>query len=164
MSRAERTRRNSPQQQTIKDRPLYANDPTGFWERNAKANDEAWGKILPDAIIQIDLNVRAAILAKQISFSSIKVRWNDIEFDASIDDGQASAMLEIGGTGSTGQITLVFSKDDPKFRGEGWPSFNDEVQILVRGDWKLFAIKSISEGFDSTDSAVIAILEPEDSE
>lgn len=158
--------RNSPREQIPTARPRYANDPGGFWTANAKANDEAWsnGSVIPrNTILQIDANERAAILQKAIAFLPTRVRWNGIEFDASLDDGQSGAPLEAGGTGATGQITIVFSKSDPAFAANNWPGPNDELEMVVRDNWKLFAIKLISEGFNQLDDAVVAYLEPEDS-
>lgn len=158
--------RNNPREQIPTARPRYANDPDGFWTQNAKQNDANWsdGKVLPaGTILQIDANERAAILQKAISFLPTRVRWNGIEFDASLDDGQSGAPLDVGGTGATGQITITFSKSDPAFSANNWPAPNDELEMIVRDNWKIFAIKQISEGFNQLDDAVVAYLEPEDS-
>lgn len=162
MSRA----RNKPREQIPTARPRYANDPSGFWTANAKANDEAWsnGSVIPrDTIMQIDANERAAILRKAISLLPTRVRWGAIEFDASLDDGQSGAPLDVGGTGATGLVTITFSKSDPAFSANNWPGPNDELEMIVRDNWKMFQIDTISEGFNQLDDAVIAIMKPEDS-
>ena len=139
--------------------PRYANDPTGFWSANARANAANWAGIATPEADRFEL---AKILQRAIEWMKITVRWNDITFPASLDDGQIGAPLENGGLGVTGSITLVFSKS--LFASNSWPGQHDMLQISVKDEWKNFRVLSISEGFDMADDALIAILEPEDSE
>jgi len=142
-------------------KPVYANDPTGFWTANAKANAENWNAVgvgTPEA----DRFVIAELVRKSIAWMKIVVRWGQVSFPASIDDSQIGAPLEDGGLGVTGNTTIIFSKSS--FANNQWPRQKATLELSVRGKWKSFQVVSISEGFDDTDDAVIAILEVEDSE
>jgi hypothetical protein len=151
---------NSPpnQQQPA---PLYANDPTGFWAANRLANDAAWATLLPaGTTLGADKAELNRIFRASLAWLTVTVRWDNIEFQASIDDGQASMPLEMGGMGATGTITLVFSQAqfDPKNR----PAQKHTIAIQAKGEWKNFTIDSISEGFDEMSDGLIATCSPED--
>lgn len=138
----------------------YANDPSGFWEANKRANATNWRAVLPQGtLIQADRHEIQRILAAAIEWMAVDVRWGEITFRASLDDGQATAPLEGGGLGATGTVTLVFSRSQ---FANNWPAQHDTLQLLVQGDWKNFLVHSIADGFDGADDAIIAILEPED--
>ena len=155
-------RTQQPRQQQ-KPAPLYLNDPTGFWTANAKANGLNWRGLLPDGTrMELDKAQSREVLRLAISWASVVVRWGKIQFRASLDDGQASAPMEAGGMGATGQVTLVFQKS--LFEVGGCPAQHDTFELLVGGKWKAFQITSISEGFDEADDGLICFLEPEDSE
>ncbi len=100
------------------------------------------------------------IFRASLAWLTVTVLWDTVQFQASIDDGQAGMPLEAGGLGATGTITLVFSKSqfDPKNR----PAQKHTVAIMAKGEWKNFTITSISEGFDESDDSLIATCEPED--
>jgi hypothetical protein len=154
--------RNSPKQQS-KPSPTYANDPTGFWDANRKANDENWKAILAEStIIGADKAELARVFRGILSWLTVTVRWNRIEFQASLDDGQATQPLEAGGMGATGTITIVFAES--QFGNRPLPSQHDTCELQVQGKWKNFTITSVSYGFDGHDDAMLATLEPEDSE
>ncbi len=144
--------------------PPFANDPVGFWGGVLQDNDRRGiASILPPGtLIQADLAIGNRLLQGQINWLSVQVRWNGLEFKASLDDGQATAPLESGGLGATGTVTLLFSKS--LFPTDGRPKQQDTFQLLVGGKWKNFDVITISDGFDETDDGMIAYLEPEDSE
>lgn len=151
---------NSPPNQQ-RPAPLYANDPTGFWAANRRSNDANWQNILPaGTILGADRAELNRIFNASLAWLTVTVRWDNVEFQASIDDGQAGMPLEIGGMGATGTITLVFSQAqfDPKNR----PAQHHTVAIQAKGEWKNFTITSISEGFDEMSDGLIATCEPED--
>jgi hypothetical protein len=152
--------KNSPQTQQ-KPAPLYANDPTGFWAANRVANEANWTAVLPaGTILGADKAEMARIFRASLAWLTVTVRWDNIEFQASLDDGQAGMPLEVGGMGASGTITLVFSQSqfDPKNR----PAQHHTVAIQAKGEWKNFTITGISEGFDENDDCLIATCEPED--
>lgn len=152
--------RNSPQSQQ-RPAPLYANDSTGFWAANLRANEANWKAVLPsDTILGADKAVLNRIFAASLSWLTVTVRWDNIEFQASLDDAQASMPLETGGMGATGTITLVFNQSqfDPKHR----PAQHHTVAIMAKGEWKNFTITAISEGFDESSDQIVATCEPED--
>jgi len=152
--------RNSPQNQQ-RPAPPYANDPTGFWEANLRANEANWAAVLPSGtILGADKAVLNRIFAASLAWLTVTVRWDNIEFQASLDDAQASMPLETGGMGATGTITLVFNQSqfDPKHR----PAQHHTVAIMAKGEWKNFTITAISEGFDESSDQLVATCEPED--
>jgi hypothetical protein len=151
---------NSPQSQS-KPAPLYVNDTTGFWAANRRANDANWLDVLPvGTSLAADKEELNRIFRASLMWLTVTVRWDNIEFQASLDDGQAAMPLEMGGMGATGTITLVFSQSqfDPKNR----PAQHHTVSIMAKGEWKNFTITSISEGFDESSDSLIATCEPED--
>lgn len=151
---------NSPQSQQTP-APAYANDPTGFWDRNRKANDTSWASLLPaGTILGADKAEINRIFRASLAWLTVTVKWDNIEFQASIDDGQAGMPLEMGGLGAAGTITLVFSQSqfDPRHR----PAQKHTIAIMAKGEWKNFTIDTISEGFDESDDSLIATCTPED--
>ena len=150
---------NPPSQQ--KPAPDYANDPTGFWAANRRANEANWASILPvGTTLSADKAEIARIFRASLAWLTVTVRWDNIEFQASLDDGQAAMPLEAGGMGATGTITLVFSQS--QFNNRDRPAQHHTVAIVAKGEWKNFTITSISEGFDESDDCIIATCEPED--
>lgn len=159
-----KTSRTSPTQQLPGNRPAYLNDSTGFWEKTLKVCKAGWETILPGVIHRTDLNQVARDLQAMIDRSPVEVKWIDgnVKFTAALDDGQSSSPLELGGIGATGAVTIIFSKS--WFALDNWPAPKSELQLQVRDKWKTFQIISISEGFNMYDDALVAVLEPEDSQ
>jgi len=151
---------NSPQNQQ-KPTPGYANDPLGFWDKNRKANDANWqGVLLSGTILGADKAELNRIFHASLAWLTVTVRWDNVEFQASIDDGQAGMPLEVGGMGATGTITLVFTQ--AQFHDKDRPAQHHTIAIMAKGEWKNFTITSISEGFDENGDELIATCEPED--
>ena len=151
---------NSPQSQQ-RPAPAYANDPTGFWAANGVANESNWQAVLPaGTTLGADKAELNRIFRASLAWLTVTVRWDNIEFQASLDDGQAGMPLEMGGMGATGTITLVFSQE--QFNAKDRPAQNHTIAIMAKGEWKNFRITSISEGFDEASDGLIATCEPED--
>lgn len=151
---------NSPQSQQ-RPAPAYANDPTGFWAANRRRNDTNWAGLLPaGTILGADKEELNRIFRASLAWLTVTVRWDNVEFQASIDDGQAGMPLEMGGMGATGTITLVFSQS--QFAAKDRPAQNHTIAIMAKGEWKNFTITSISEGFDEASDGLIATCSPED--
>lgn len=154
--------RNNRREQIPTERPRFLNDPTGFWAEVEASNKALWDEVLPaSTLFQFDQNLAATILQNLVKFRPSRARWDGVEFVCSLADSQATMLLDIGGTDADGAVTIIFSKSDPVFNGNAWPTNNNEIQLLVANKWKTFQISGVSGEVDQMDDAVIAVLKPE---
>jgi hypothetical protein len=105
-------------------------------------------------------DARSRTLQHQILWDSVKVRWEGIQFNATVQDGQSTLALEPGGSAPEGTITLVTSK---AWFGKKFPTTDSdtelEIQIPGSSKWATFNITGVAGVYDITDDQITIVAE-----
>jgi hypothetical protein len=154
---------------------MNQNDPTGIYTAASKGYADAWeaarraampsGVSGDPGVPTVDREARNRYLANQVKWDAIKCCWGSVEFQARVQDGQSTLMLEPGGTVPDGILTLVTSKEF--FKKGKFPIQGDEILVQLPppiSNWSHWFITSVAGQHDTTDASLLLVLEPQDAE